>query len=387
MNFNELVRIMESSIDYARNHFSSDVFVDFKNKKPRLKPEISAQIKYHVTKFNEIVPVKKFFIKGSILTKQYGPKADIDVYIMADVPDKESVKKKIEKLWDKLDGTLAFGTKYPLQYYISEVDYDFDKTEAAYDVQKDRWIKQTDPKDINVANYRKDLEDVLNKMDLQTGELKRDVLDYEHLVDIPERDLKKLKKLLDDKLKEINYDITILLKSYDEIKTARNDAFEKDMTDKELEKFGRKTHLPGNVIFKFLERYYYIQLVRNIKDIIGDDEKAQPDEVEKIKNAMFKEGACGDPCARRQQVGFTGMGRLHQNMMPDMHKADPTEIIQVKNIKDGKTNNTPVRGIVLQRIIKKYNIGDLSETKPRKLGNTGITIMWCNNNKCYVLRK
>ena len=118
---------MESSIDYARNHFSSDVFVDFKNKKPRLKPEISAQIKYHVTKFNEIVPVKKFFIKGSILTKQYGPKADIDVYIMADVPDKESVKKKIEKLWDKLDGTLAFGTKYPLQYYISEVDYDFDK--------------------------------------------------------------------------------------------------------------------------------------------------------------------------------------------------------------------------------------------------------------------
>ena len=32
MNFNELVRIMESSIDYARNHFSSDVFVDFKNK-------------------------------------------------------------------------------------------------------------------------------------------------------------------------------------------------------------------------------------------------------------------------------------------------------------------------------------------------------------------
>ena len=61
-------------------------------------------------------------------------------------------------------------------------------------------------------------------------------------------------------------------------------------------------------------------------------------EVEKIKNAMFKEGACGDPGARRQQIGFTGMGRLHQNMVPDMHKADPTEIIQVKNIKDGRTN-------------------------------------------------
>jgi len=387
MNFNELVQIMESSIDYARNHFSADVFVDYKNKKPRLKPEISAQIKYHVTKFNEIVPVKKFFIKGSILTKQYGPKADIDVYIMADVPDKESVKKKIEKLWSKLDGTLAFGTKYPLQYYISEVDYDFNKTEAAYDLQKDRWIKQTDPKDINVANYRKDLEDVLNKMDLQAGELKRDVLDYDHLIDIPEGALKKLKKLLDDKLKEINYDISILLKSYNEIKTARNDAFEKDMTDKEIEKFGRKTHLPGNVIFKFLERYYYIQLVRNIKDIIGDDEKVQPDEVGKIKDAMVKEGACGSPCARRQQVGFTGMNRLHQNLLPAMHKADPTEIIQVKNIKDGKANNTPVKGVILQRIIKKYNIGDLSQTNPRKLGNTGITIMWCNNSKCFVLRK
>ena len=125
----------------------------------------------------------------------------------------------------------------------------------------------------------------------------------------------------------------------------------------------------------------------NIKDIIGDDEKVQPDEVDKIKDAMVKEGACGSPCARRQQVGFTGMNRLHQNLLPAVHKADPTEIIQVKNIKDGKANNTPVKGVILQRIIKKYNIGDLSQTNPRKLGNTGITIMWCNNSKCFVLRK
>lgn len=398
MHFNDLARLLESSIDNTRNSYSKDVFVDPNSKKPRLKPEISAQIKQHVSLFNRIAPVKGFFIKGSILTKQYGPKADIDVYIFADIPDKESVKNKIEKLWSKLDETPAFGTNYPLQYYISDVDYDFEKTEAAYDVKEDKWIKQTQPKNIKISNYRADLNDIFNKLDISAGELKRDVLDYAYLVEIPEKDLKGLKAELNDKLVEINYDISILLKSYKEIKTARQDAFEKQMGGEEIKKFGRKTHLPGNVIFKFLERYYYIHLIKHIKDIVGDDEKVKKSEVEDIKDLFIKKESfaslankaisiTGGLQKTRQQCGFTGMSRKHQNLVPTCHKADPGEIIQVKQIKDGKSNNIPVMGAILQKIIKKYNVGDLSKDRPRNLGNTGIAIMWCPQQNCFTLRK
>tara|TARA_R100000278_G_scaffold123235_1_gene112150 strand:+ start:1083 stop:2279 length:1197 start_codon:yes stop_codon:yes gene_type:complete len=398
MHFNDLTLHLESSIDNTRKSYSKDVFVDPASKKPRLKPEISAQIKQHVSLFNRIVPVKGFFIKGSILTKQYGPKADIDVYIFADIPDKENIKNKIEKLWSKVDETPAFGTNYPLQYYISDVDYDFEKTEAAYDVKNDKWIKQTEPKNIKVSNYRAELNDIFNKLDISAGELKRDVLDYAYLVEIPEKDLKGLKAELDDKLKEINYDISILLKSYKEIKTARQDAFEKDMTSQQIKKFGRKTHLPGNVIFKFLERYYYIHLIKHIKDIVGEDEKVKKSEVEDIKNLFVKKESfaslankalsmSGGLPKTRQQTGFTGMGRLHQNLVPACHKSDPDEIIQVKQIKDGKSNNIPIMGAILQKVIKKYNVGDLTKDKPRNLGNTGIVVMWCPQRNCFILKK
>ena len=398
MHFNDLTLHLESSIDNTRKSYSKDVFVDPASKKPRLKPEISAQIKQHVSLFNRIVPVKGFFIKGSILTKQYGPKADIDVYIFADIPDKENIKNKIEKLWSKVDETPAFGTNYPLQYYISDVDYDFEKTEAAYDVKNDKWIKQTEPKNIKVSNYRAELNDIFNKLDISAGELKRDVLDYAYLVEIPEKDLKGLKTELDDKLKEINYDISILLKSYKEIKTARQDAFEKDMSSQQIKKFGRKTHLPGNVIFKFLERYYYIHLIKHIKDIVGEDEKVKKSEVEDIKNLFVKKESfaslankalsmSGGLPKTRQQTGFTGMGRLHQNLVPACHKSDPDEIIQVKQIKDGKSNNIPIMGAILQKVIKKYNVGDLTKDKPRNLGNTGIVVMWCPQRNCFILKK
>lgn len=398
MNFNDLVKVLESSVDDTRNSFSSDVFIDPNSKKPRLKPEIAAQIKQHVSLFGRLAPVKDFFIKGSILTKQYGPKADIDVYIFADVPDSENIKNKIEELWREVDGTPAYGTNYPLQYYISDIDYDFDKTEAAYNVKKDKWIKQTQPKNIKVSNYRADLNDILTKLDITSGELKRDVLDYAYLVEIPQGDLKGLKETLSDKLKEINYDISILLKSYKEIKTARQDAFEKDMTAEEIKKFGRKTHLPGNVIFKFLERYYYMHLIKHIKDIVGDDEKVDKNEVEDIRALMIKGESFNSLTSKavsinggrprtRQQSGFTGMGRLHQNIVPDYHKVDVTEIIQVKRMKDGSDNNIPVKGGVLQKIIKKYNIGDLTKDKPRNLGNTGIVVIWSPNQNCFMLKK
>jgi len=44
-------------------------------------------------------------------------------------------------------------------------------------------------------------------------------------------------------------------------------------------------------------------------------------------------------------------------------------------------------GAILQKVIKKYNVGDLTKDKPRNLGNTGIVVMWCPQRNCFILKK
>ena len=138
--------------------------------------------------------------------------------------------------------------------------------------------------------------------------------------------------------------------------------------------------------------------IKHIKDIVGEDEKVKKSEVEDIKNLFVKKESfaslankalsmSGGLPKTRQQTGFTGMGRLHQNLVPACHKSDPDEIIQVKQIKDGKSNNIPIMGAILQKVIKKYNVGDLTKDKPRNLGNTGIVVMWCPQRNCFILKK
>lgn len=398
MRFDDLIRIAESSIDLTRNHFSSKVFVDGESVKPTLSPDIRAQIQYHVSLFNNVVNVRDYFIKGSILTKQYGSRADIDIYIIIDEPESEQVQKRIEAMWKKLDGIDAHGTQYPLQYFISDSDYDFDNTEAAYNLKTNKWIKQSDPQDIKISNYKKELADILNRFDIESGELKRDILDYEYLVDIPESDLKGLKKMINGKLREINYDVSMLIKSYSEVKNARNDGFAKDMSESEIKTFGRKTHLPGNVIFKFLERYYYLQLVRNIRDIIGDDERVDQDEIEGIRDELIKKESFDDVSSKltstsarlprtRQQSGFTGMSRKHQNLVPACHKVDPTSNQKVDILKDMEKGTKVLSWTDLKHVISKYNVGNLSKDKPRKLGNTGISIFWNHSLNNWVITK
>ena len=275
----------ESSIDHARDVYAPSVFINPEDQRPELKPTISNQIQHHVNRFGAIFKVKKFFIKGSILTKQYNDSADIDIYIQGDVPDDESIKAKIEELWEELDGQLAAGTKHPLQYYVTEKEYDFKNTEAAYDVAEDRWIKQTPAKEIDHNKYIDALYNAYSNIDFLTGELRRDVIDYEIINQIPAEQLGGIEQVASDKLKEIEYDIRILVDAYTEIKDARSHAFSDNLTPQELAEYGRQTHMPGNVIFKFLERYFYLQLLRELRNIIGKDNKLQDHEYDELKGS------------------------------------------------------------------------------------------------------
>ena len=93
----------------------------------------------------------------------------------------------------------------------------------------------------------------------------------------------------------------------------------------------------------------------------------------------------------RQQRGVTGMNRKSQNLVPDIHKVDPTLNQNVEKVRNGKIKRQPVNKIDLRYILTTYNIRELStHTTPRnakKLGSTGIFIYFDKNINGYVIEK
>jgi len=83
--------------------------------------------------------------------------------------------------------------------------------------------------------------------------------------------------------------------------------------------------------------------------------------------------------------GSTGSYRKRQNLLADYDKTDPSypqELERLKKLDKGSFN---ISLKTAQRIIKLFKVTDLTDSKPRKLGNTGITIS-VNNGK-YTISK
>jgi hypothetical protein len=87
-------------------------------------------------------------------------------------------------------------------------------------------------------------------------------------------------------------------------------------------------------------------------------------------------------------VAIRGLNRDKQTQIPDSHKspAHSTEkkIEMLKNKGTGIQVCTPQD---IQYLTTKYHIHNLTPAKPRGLGKTGITIMYDNNYKQYILKK
>ena len=102
----------------------------------------------------------------------------------------------------------------------------------------------------------------------------------------------------------------------------------------------------------------------------------------------------GEKKGPRQQKWGTGGGRLHQNILPDMHKHDPTLIQKVEVLKL-KPAGSGLRHVVslgqLSDIMDQYSLKNLSKEttrdKPKHLGSTGIMIYWDRDKQSYCIEK
>lgn len=94
--------------------------------------------------------------------------------------------------------------------------------------------------------------------------------------------------------------------------------------------------------------------------------------------------------SRTQKVG-TDLSknylRKHQNFVPDYRKTDNTKIPKVERLKRKRTGREVLNHHDVKRIFDMYNISDLSPTNPRRLGNTGISIMFNQSTGKFILQK
>ena len=96
----------------------------------------------------------------------------------------------------------------------------------------------------------------------------------------------------------------------------------------------------------------------------------------------------GDLPKTKVQRGIVGVGRLNQNLVPDVHRADMSLNPKVEALRTGNVtgitilNDADVRGIT-----SDYNISNLTTESPRELGTTKIVIFFDKGRGKYCLHK
>ena len=289
-------QMCESIVDEPRRTYAKDVFDKANSENPRLKKSVKDAILSGVRKFEQIAPSLKHRVIGGILTKQYNDESDIDVNILFDVPagQRDTVHKKLRKKAAEVNGKSAPGTKHPINYFVLVSDEAYDlanqMADNVYNLEKDEFEKKSVIRPIDLDDYMSEFQDKVSKVDILTGELRRDVIDYASLKRLSRKEVKNLEGKVRGKLEEIEDSIQALISTHKEIKSERMGAFLKKLTPAKLRKYGSQNALPKNVIYKLMEKYYYLQFFLELEKIIGDDKELSPKEADKVIDATQKFG-------------------------------------------------------------------------------------------------
>lgn len=89
----------------------------------------------------------------------------------------------------------------------------------------------------------------------------------------------------------------------------------------------------------------------------------------------------------RQQRGYTGGQRLHQNLIPDRDRHDASLNQKIEILRDKPRGKEYITAKDLEYIIPKYNLANLTKTSPKFLGKTGIKIYWDEQVGEFCLEK
>lgn len=281
-------QLSESVVNLSKDKLDPTVFT-FKEdgSTPILREAIKVQILKDVDELRKILPVERFVIIGSILTKNYDQHSDIDVSVQVDnqAVDSVSTADMLHTL-KYVNGKMAADTVHPINYYIISHDLDETKAEAVYDVVNDKWLKTPKEYDPDVEKWATKFQDTLRSIDITTGELRRDLIDLDEIENLDIKNIKRLRYLMKEKLSQIEELLNQLTSMYHNTKTMRQMAFDRFLTPQELREFGSRNQMPENILYKLLEKYYYIKFIKRIETILSDRDELELTDVPMIKKIM-----------------------------------------------------------------------------------------------------
>jgi len=295
----------ESTIDFPQEGLPLEIW-DKDKDAYILKPDIKNKIKDVLAKYpwqdlNRVA--KEIHITGSIGTNQYGEDTDVDIHIiptdemLSGSGDIEKLQKDIFKWYkNNRDDIGAYIDKHPIEVYLQLNPEQEFMSDALYSVLDDKWLvgptlasSEFDPYE-EFKDILKDVRAEASNADELLGELKRDVIDYEVIKQAVSgmslKDQQRLKARLESKLDEIEKDIQDLMSKKQSWIDMRKAASKPSTPEEALDSVEiAKKWKDKNAIFKFLNRYNYMQLIGDLEKIIADKEIA-PEEVNIIQGIV-----------------------------------------------------------------------------------------------------
>src|SRR6056300_1089046 len=300
-------KILESIIDIPRRTYAPAVFDDNDTDNPKIKQSVKSQIDSQLKEFETEYPIIKAGLIGSILTKRYRNDADLDINVLFDVPveKQEEERVRLSKKYlsssnpDNIQGQLIPGTQHPINFYFitdkKTYDDQEEKADAVFDIESNVFVKRPDEFVFDPDLYVREFERKVQELDVVKGELKRDIIDYNELIDLSPNDILNLQEKIKDKLEEIEDSIEQIVKIGDTVDAERRAAFDTDMSPDEIRQYGVKNRLPKNVIYKMLEKYHYLKFYKKCKKILEDgvvtDREVDSLQTEEITLNDIKKGA------------------------------------------------------------------------------------------------
>ena len=277
---------------------------------PMLKPDVKIHIienfMAYVAKFGGYIKpeqwVKNMFYTGSTATHTYNDTSDVDIHIIVDWIDlaalnSDKAKKDPNEMWRELHDVFWWtlnkiklpGTKHPLTYYVMPPGDEkklVDQKEELYDMGHDVWIippgKAVNLTEEVIDPALEEAGEFMARINQHIADARRGVIDYALLNEVITSDNAANRySQIADKLAEIDTELKALKDEYAQLKQKRQDAFD----DEDSLVGGNSNYSLGNIIFKLVERYKYMDVLRKIKQIT-DDMDLRPDQVNEVAGAL-----------------------------------------------------------------------------------------------------
>jgi hypothetical protein len=286
-----------SILDYQKNSLSSDIWIN-NAIKPGVKKYIISALKVFFD-FNDIKGYHKFvkdvFIGSSLATYLYKDNTDLDIKIIVDLEtfrkdnfrfdwlDNEDMLDYLTKEGrkDRVMSSFVPGTAHQLDFYFIATDeHDLDsliKYDSLYDLKNEVWIKEPH-KITNSVSYsilekaKEKASFFIQKLDLDLAKAKRDTIDFiilrDYMKSLDSNELKEIESEFNTLLESINESVELLINDREIIKFLRKKEFSKKELSNDLERImGSLNFSDGNIIYKLIQRYGYMRILSEIKEL------------------------------------------------------------------------------------------------------------------------